>query len=146
LGLGSGAIRQASLEIALAGATGMSGGATATIPGIFFKLWGNQFGDSVLSEKQQADEKVGDVDCYVFTNGSKGPTRTLWIGKQDLLIHQVQTVRSAEATRTVLAEAAKRNPEMSALLHRFEPQDSTSTETHGNIVVNQQFSNGDFVP
>jgi outer membrane lipoprotein-sorting protein len=147
LELGNGAIRQASQAMALAGATGISGGAAATIPGIFFKLnWGNQFGDSVLSEKQQADEKVGDVDCYVFTNGSKGPTRTLWIGRQDFLIHQVRTVTSAEAMKTALAEAAKRNPEMSALLHRFEPQDRTSTETHGNIVVNQQFSNGDFIP
>ena len=133
--------------MALAGATGISGGAADTIPGIFFKLnWGNQFGDSVWSEKQQADEKVGDVDCYVFTSDSKGPTKTLWIGKQDFLIHQVRTVTSAEAMKTVLAEAEKRNPEMSALLHRFEPQDNTSTETHGNIVVNQPFSNGDFVP
>jgi outer membrane lipoprotein-sorting protein len=147
LELGSGAIRQVGLEMALAGATGISGGAADTIPGIFFKLnWGNQFGDSVLSEKQQADEKVGDVDCYVFTSDSKGPTRTLWIGRQDFLIHQVRTVTSAEAMKTVLAEAAKRNPEKSALLHTFEPQDSTSTETHGNIVVNQQFSNGDFIP
>jgi outer membrane lipoprotein-sorting protein len=147
LELGSGAIRQASQAMALAGATGISGGAAATIPGIFFKLnWGNQFGDSVLSEKQQADEKVGDVDCYVFTSDSKGPTRTLWIGRQDFLIHQVRTVTSAEAMKTVLAEAAKRNPEMSDLLHRFEPQDRTSTETHGNIMVNQQFSNEDFVP
>jgi outer membrane lipoprotein-sorting protein len=147
LELGSGAISQVSLEMALAGATGISGGAAATIPGIFFKLnWGNQFGDSVWSEKQQADEKVGDVDCYVFTSDSKGPTRTLWIGKQDFLIHQVRTVTSAEAMKTVLAEAEKRNPEKSALLHRFEPQDSIATETHGNIVVNQQFSNRDFVP
>ena len=147
LELGSGAIRQVGLEMALAGATGISGGAADTIPGIFFKLnWGNQFGDSVSSEKQQTDEKVGDVDCYVFTSDSKGPTRTLWIGRQDFLIHQVRTVTSAEAMKTVLAEAAKRNPEMSALLHRFEPQDITSTETHGNIVVNQQFSNEDFVP
>jgi outer membrane lipoprotein-sorting protein len=147
LELGSGAIRQVSLEMALAGATGISGGAAATIPGMFFKLdWGNQFGDSVWSEKQQADEKVGDVDCYVFANDSRGPTRTLWIGKQDFLIHQVRTVTSAEAMKTVLAEAEKRNPEKSALLHRFEPQDSTSTETHGNIIVNLQFSNRDFVP
>jgi outer membrane lipoprotein-sorting protein len=147
LRMGSGAKKQASQELALASATGISGGAAATIPGTFFKMnWGDQLGGSVLSEKQLPDQKVGDVDCYVLTSDSKGRTRTLWIGKQDFLIHQVRTVTSAEAMNTVLAEAAKRNPEMSARMQTSKLQGSTSTETHGNIVVDQPFSNKDFVP
>lgn len=145
LEMGSGAQKLGSQEMALSSATGISGGAAATIPGTFFKMnWGNQLGGSTLSEKRQADEKVGDVDCYVFTSELKGRTKTLWIGKLDSLIHQVRTVTSAEAMKAVLAEAAKRNPEIAARRQKSEPQGSTSTETHVNIVVNKKFSPADF--
>jgi len=147
LRVGSGAKKQASQELALASATGISGGASATIPGTFFTLnWGDQLGGSALSEKQQPDEKAGDVDCYVFTGNSKGWTKTLWIGKQDFLVHQLRTVTSAEAMKTALADAVRRNPAMSDRLQTSEFQGSTSTETHVNIVVNHAFSNKDFVP
>jgi RNA polymerase sigma factor (sigma-70 family) len=145
LEMGGVAQKQASQEMALAGATGISGSAAATIPGTFFKMnWGNQLGGSTLTEKRQADEKVGDVDCYVFASELKGRTKTLWIGKQDFLIHQVRTVTSVEAMKAVLADAAKRNPSIAARLQKSEPQGSTSTETHANIVVNQKFSPADF--
>jgi outer membrane lipoprotein-sorting protein len=147
LRMGSGAQKQASRELAIASATGISGGAVATIPGTFFKLkWGDQLGGSVLSQKRQPAQKVGKVHCYVFTSESKGCTRTLWIGKRDFLIHQFRTVTSAEAMKTALAEAVRRTPEMSARLQTSELQGMTSTETHWNIVVNKQFSNKDFIP
>jgi hypothetical protein len=141
-----GAQKQSSQVNALSGATGISGGAAATIPGTFFKMnWGNQLGGSVSGEKWQADEKVGDVDCYVFTSELKGTVKTLWIGKQDFLIHQVRTVTSAEAMKAALAQAAKAlRPEMAARMPKIEPQGVTSTETHDNIVVNQKFSPADF--
>ena len=87
---------------------------------------------------------MGDVDCYVFTNDSKGWTRTLWIGKQDFLIHQVRTVTSAEAMKAAMAEAAKRNPEIAARMPKIEYSGNTSTETHEHIVVNPKFSPADF--
>jgi outer membrane lipoprotein-sorting protein len=137
--------KQAERESALGGATGISGSAAATIPGTFFKMnWGNQLGGLVSNEKRQADEKVGDVDCYVFSSELKGRTKTLWIGKQDFLIHQVRNVTSVEAMKAALAEAAKHNPGMPARLQKIEPQGVTSTETHENIVVNQKFSPADF--
>ena len=49
-----------------------------------------------------------------------------------------------EAMKEILAEAAKRNPEIDARLSKMKITDSTSTETHENIVVNQKFSPGDF--
>jgi outer membrane lipoprotein-sorting protein len=147
LRMGSGAEKQASQEMALASATGISGGAAATIPGTFFKMnWGNQLGGLVSSEKQQPDQKVGDVDCYVLTSDSNGRTRTLWIGKQDFLIHKVRNVTSAEAMKTVRAEAAKRQPEGAAGLPEFKSQGITSTETHENILVDQKIVDKDFVP
>jgi len=145
LEMGGVAQKQSDKESALAGATGISGSAAATVPGTFFKMnWGNQLGGSVAGEKRQTDEKVGDVDCYVFTSELKGRTKTLWIGKQDFLIHQVQTITSAEAMKATLDEAAKRHPEISARLPKTESQGITSTETHTNIVVNKKFSPADF--
>ena len=137
--------KQSDKNSALAGATGISGGAAATVPGTFFKMnWGNQLGGPVAEKKRQADEKVGDVDCYVFNSELKGSTRIMWIGKQDFLIHQVRTVTSAAAMKAMMADAAKRNPEIAARMPKREYTDSTSTETHEHIVVNQTFSPSDF--
>jgi outer membrane lipoprotein-sorting protein len=137
--------REASQEMTLGGATGISGGATATIPGTFFQLgWGNQLGSLWSSNKQQPDEKVDAVDCYVFASQLKGTTRTLWIGKKDLLIHQLRDVTSAEAMKALVAEIAKRNPNAPGYQSNAEPRGLISTETHRNIVVNQPFAPADF--
>ncbi len=146
LDMGIGTQQQANQEMALASATGISGGAAATIPGTFFKLnWGDQLGLPVADEKQQAGEKVGDVDCYVFTSELKGRTRTLWIGRTDFLIHQVKTVTSAEALKTALAEAAKSHPEIATPPLVSALQGISSIETHANIILNQKSSPADFV-
>ncbi len=135
---GLGAQGQESRDIALAKATEISGGAAGTIPRTFFNMqWGDQLGGSGFGERRQTDEQVGGVDCYVLIKESQGRTKTLWIGKQDFLIHQIKTVTSAEAMQA----AAKWDPEIISDLHGF-----TSTETHTNIVVNKQFLRSDFVP
>lgn len=114
-----------SREIALAEAAAVSGGATATVPRLFFNLqWENELiDDLVFSMTRQADEKVKNISCYVFSRGAMGATNTLWIGKQDFLIHRARMV---------------------AIL-QFMPA-FTWTETHTNIVLNQNFSQSDFVP
>jgi outer membrane lipoprotein-sorting protein len=143
--LGQGPKKQTNQEMALASATGISGGAAATVPGTFFKAqWGNQLNGSERNDKQQADEKVGDIDCYVFSSTLTGRTSMIWIGKQDFLIHQVRTLTSAAAMKAGLAEAAKHNPSVAAHMPAFEPHDLTSTETHTNIVVNQKLTASDF--
>jgi outer membrane lipoprotein-sorting protein len=145
--LGNGATqKESNQQTALASATGVSGGAAATIPESFFKTnWGNPLGGAASGAKQQSDEKVGDVDCYVFANElKKGMTRTLWIGKQDLLIRQARTVTSADAIKAVMAETAKSHPEIAARMQQSGIQGITSTETHANIVVNPKLSAADF--
>jgi RNA polymerase sigma factor (sigma-70 family) len=144
LKMGNGAAHdEESRESALGGATGISGGAAATIPGTFFKMnWGNQLGGSIADKKQQPDEKVGNVDCYVFTSELKGTTTTLWIGKKDFLIHQMRHVTSAEAVKAAMEQAAK----VTGVSHKVAPQGITSIETHENISVNQKFSPSDFAP
>jgi RNA polymerase sigma factor (sigma-70 family) len=136
-----GAQNQGNRESALSSATGISGSAAATIPGTFFKMkWGNQLGAAASSETRRADEKVGEVVCYVLTSESKGRTRTLWIGKKDFLIHQVRTVTSAEAMKAALDQAAK----VTGVHPQITPQGITSTETHMNIVVNKTYLPADF--
>jgi outer membrane lipoprotein-sorting protein len=143
LDMGMGVQKQASQEGALSSATGISGNAAASIPGTFFKMnWGGQLKASAAGEKRQDDAKVGGVDCYVFTSESKGTTRTLWIGKEDLLIHQIRNVSTAEAVKTMLDDAAKRNPGVHLPPQQYDG--ITRTETHTNIVVNQKFSPADF--
>ena len=136
--------KRSSLELTLNGATGISGGVTATVPGTFFNMnWGNPLRWLASINKRQADEKVGEVDCYVYSCDLGGSTRTLWIGKRDFLIRQVRDVSSAQAASAALAESAKRHPEIAALRKpRFH--DFAKTETHTNIVVNQKYSATDF--
>jgi len=133
------------METVLENDLGFSLGATANIPGTFFKTpIGVNLGSSTLSEKRQADEKVENIDCYVFSSELKqGVTRTLWIGKNDFLIHQVRNVMSPEFSKNALAEAVKLNPGMMPT----SPQSSgsvISTETHMNILVNKKFLPVDF--
>ena len=143
--LGKGGQKQASQEMALAGATGISASASATIPGSFFKMnWGNQLGGLATDRKQQTGEKVGDVDCYVFSRDLNGASNTLWIGKKDFLIRQVRNVMSAEVVKANMEAAAKRNPGMA--LPRQKIEGISSTETHTNIVVNPTFTPPDFAP
>jgi hypothetical protein len=141
LEMGYGSQDEGSRDIALAQAAGPSEDAAVTIPWIFFNIqWGDQrdqFGDLEFSENRQTDEKVGNIDCYVFTQESQGQAKTLWIGKQDFLIHQLRTVTSTEAMSAV----AKWDPEIMSASHGF-----TSIETHTNIVMNKQFLRSDFVP
>ena len=147
LDMGAGPKKQQSLEMALSGATGISGGAAATIPSPFFNVnWGNRLGGMASQAKQQADEKVGDADCYVFTDESKGRTSTLWIGKTDFLIHQVRNVTSGAAMQALLDATAKRNPEATPTVPKVAPQGVTSTETHTNIVLNPRIPPTDFGP
>jgi RNA polymerase sigma factor (sigma-70 family) len=139
-------VKYQDMQSTLAAASGISASATATIPGTFFKLnWGNQLGGSAASEKRQADERVGDVDCYVFTSDLKGRTKTIWIGKQNFLIHQVRIVTSAADLKAMMTEEAKRHPQIAASMSKTEYTEVISTETHENISVDQNFSSADFV-
>ncbi|MDR3378546.1 MAG: hypothetical protein P4M10_07660 [Verrucomicrobiae bacterium] len=116
---------QGDRKLALAHASASSGGVTRTVPQVFFNLqWEDEpIDDLEFSLTRQADEKVENVSCYVFARGAMGTTNTLWIGKQDFLIHQARMVVNMES--------------MPAF---------TATETHTNIVQNQSFSRSDFVP
>jgi RNA polymerase sigma factor (sigma-70 family) len=96
--------RYKDMETVLASATGVSGQASATIPGTFFKQnWGDVLHPKDATLQRQEDQAVHGIDCYVISS-STGPTTspdgstiqkvttTLWIGRRDFLIHQTQLV------------------------------------------------------
>jgi hypothetical protein len=146
LGMGQGAKKQNNQEMALAGATGISGDATGEIPAAFFNTkWANPFCCLANSLKEQVDEKIGEVDCYVFTSESNGRTRTIWIGKQDFLIRQIREIMTAAANKAMMEQIAKIDPP-DPDDPKIELTGSTTFETHSNIVVNQKFDEADFVP
>ena len=146
LNVGYGPRNQPVRDIALAEASAYSGGATATIPVTFFNLQPDDALDGLaLGENQQADEKLGDVDCYVFAKELLGQKSTLWIGKQDFLIHQFRTETGAEAMQVRLA-AAMVEPDLIDRLQKSGNLAFTSIETHTNIVLNKKFVPSDFVP
>ena len=136
---------ETNLATALGVAAGLSSGATASVPGAFFQLaWSNPLGVPVSNVKRMPDATVDSVDCFVLAHESQGTTTTLWIGKPDFFIHQVQRLTSAAVVKARLAEAAKQNPSLAATLPDAKP--IISTETHTHIVVNQNLTPADFNP
>jgi hypothetical protein len=177
------------MESVLSAASGVSGGASSTVPGTFFQQnWGDFLkvlasGRSQLV--QQKDEIISGVDCYVVSssmdsaelpNQGKLPdnagkigkrTTTLWIGKQDYLIHQAQTIvegasftlpAMSDATIKRMLEGQKKeatSENMAAMRKQLEAVNKKvqssieggkiiSTQAHENILVNQKFSPADF--
>ena len=101
-----------------------AGLASANVVDAFFNSGGNL--KTLASEKRtdverQKDGKIGSVDCYVIAENGKSFTITVWIGKQDFLLHQCQTEQAIIGPPT------------------------TVTETRENIVINQSFAKSDFI-
>jgi hypothetical protein len=177
------------METALAAATGISGQASAIIPETFFnKNWGGVLktlasGRTTLAKL--ADESIDGVDCYVLSssinpanlpNQGKLPdnagkmgktTTTLWIGRQDYLIHQSKTTLEGTTINlpvmsdaTIKAILDKSNqpatPEAIAAMRKAldsankQAQNSMAsgkfvfTQTHQNITVNPNLTAADF--
>lgn len=135
--------KNSTMEMGLSSAMGVSGGASGSIPGTFFKMYWRP-GAAMQSATRKPDEKIGDVDCYVLTQAKNGRTQTLWIAKEDFLVRQIETYTSAAVLKAMLEVEARKHPEMG--LPTSVAGDNKSVETHMNIKVNQQFSPTDFAP
>jgi hypothetical protein len=144
---GSDARKQPGQELALAGATGISGGAAASIPGTFFNLhWGGMLAGAA-EDTRLPDAKIDGTDCYVLTHGGDGRTNMLWIGKQDFLIHQIEKDISGTLMKRMMEEQAKSNPQIRASMEAAGEQlfqDTRIVESHRNIVVNTPVTAKDF--
>jgi hypothetical protein len=179
------------MQTALA-STAIMGNSAIAVPEIFFKL---TLGDPIsfivtgkTETQREKDGQIGGVDCYVISSvmdtakmrakgtlpdgmgkmGTATATRLFWIGKQDHLIHQIQTsldtasvaLNTAKLSdadiKTILerqnkpatpeAIAAMRNGLETAMKRAQSMMKGkmVTTETHENIVVNKKFSPADF--
>jgi hypothetical protein len=149
LEIGCGPQAQGNRRVSLTHAASNSKGAATSIPCVFFQMPGGALGnhsdDPSVSQTRLPDERLGAVDCYVLMREVQGQIKTLWIGKDDLLIHQIKTVTSAEAMRGMLTSAGA-GFEIIEAVQRSGSLAFTSIEIHTNIVVNRRFSRSDFVP
>jgi RNA polymerase sigma factor (sigma-70 family) len=169
-----------NMQFALGAAGGISASASSTIPPIFFKAgWGDLLGlagSGRFKTKNEGDEKVGEFNCLVVSytldsmklpnnqgNTGKNTTR-LWIGKQDYLIHKVQTIIeqahlpaikiSDIAVKNALAEknepatpaamVTKRTEMEAAMKQAMNSTKFVFTQTHENITLNPKLSASDF--
>jgi outer membrane lipoprotein-sorting protein len=100
--------KMSSDQIALSGATGISGGAAFTIPSLFlasFNVPSNHFA-RLQNPRIEKTEKIGDDDCYVISGPSKiSKNETFWISKSNYLIRKYS--RSLEPP-----EGGRQMPEM----------------------------------
>lgn len=96
-------------EVALGGATGVSGGAAFTIPSLFLSVWHEPCDpfSRIVAPVLEQSEMVGDDDCYVISGASAISTKeTYWISKASFLIRQYR--RSLEPP-----EGGLQTPELS---------------------------------
>lgn len=148
-------------EVALGGATGISGGAAHTIPSLFLKVFqGHVSPFSNMSDpKLQDSEQVGGEDCYVIAGGSKiSKEETFWISKKDFLIRKYErsfepppggikfpefTDQQLEASIKSMGqeateekkEAMRKMMKQAAETAQNSNLKGTATETHDNIAA-----------
>jgi hypothetical protein len=85
---------EGGMDMALATATGVSGGVAYTLPPVFFQRKTNELqglGNPVLLP----EEKIGDESCYVLSGELNGQKLILWITK-DYLLKQKRHVLGGE--------------------------------------------------
>jgi hypothetical protein len=82
------------MEMALASATGVSGGVASTLPPIFFQRQTNEL-QSLAHLTLQPEEKIGDDACYVVSGDLNGQKLILWITK-DYWLKQKKMVLGTE--------------------------------------------------
>ena len=98
--------------------------------------------NQIIGLDRLADDKIGKIECYVITGQTEsGQTETFWVGKDDLLIHQIRTEVSPAVMQSALDSATGDKVDMTA--HSYG---SSSIETYTNMVVDKRFTHQDFVP
>jgi outer membrane lipoprotein-sorting protein len=152
------------MSTAFSMATGISGGAAASIPPIFFDLSYNSLKGLDAAFGQDADIE-GDP-CYVITGKTKATGVTMWISRKSKLIRQIRndlitgqmkipdlTDEQAKSViesmgQTPTAEAIKRMKEqMNGMRAMMSPGTTwSSIQVQRKIVVNGALSKADFAP
>ena len=90
-----------SLELALAGATGVSGGSAHTIPAMFLpdKVSGLKLTE-ITGAKRAEDGKLDNVECYRIEGKFLDSPYTLWIDKKLYLVRRIDEQQTFDGFRT----------------------------------------------
>jgi hypothetical protein len=116
----------------------------STVPALFYNLnWGNILANMTYASAtelvRQKDEAVGGVDCYVLEQADRG--WTVMVGKQDFLIRRY---------RLFIPKTAVTNARTTLSITNTNSQpahaDITFTQTHENVIVNEDLKREDFIP
>ena len=154
-------------DMALGGATGISGGAANTVPSMFYP---SEIGTSTnpLKTLQSAarweDEKVDGEDCYVVEGWLGGMAQMrYWFRKEDHLIKQRRQILGGDQQMPAMTDGALRES-LKAMNQEATPEKITEmrkqmegamavaskmkghmTETHSDIKVNQPLKSTDLI-
>jgi len=92
-------------DMALASATGISDGAAFTVPSLFLAAFKNQpsLSSKLKNAKLEADEKVGEEDCYVVSGATAASKKEVyWISKsKHLIVKRMRSLESPEGGRAM---------------------------------------------
>jgi hypothetical protein len=152
--------KMGSRELALASATGVSGGVAGTLPAIFFQDQAsplNFFKHATRGE----DKTVDGEECYALNGNALGMKVTLWVTKGAFLIKQKQTVLAGASEVPEPSEAAmeeglskmgnltpEQKAQAKAAMKNMKPMlaqmKGTVTETYRNIETNPPLKKEDF--
>jgi hypothetical protein len=82
--------KEDSLDLAIAGATGISGGSAHTIPALLLpeEIIGRKL-TKIEEIRRLPDAKLGKVKCYCIYGKFVGVSTTLWIDKKTFLVRQI---------------------------------------------------------
>jgi beta-lactamase regulating signal transducer with metallopeptidase domain/protocatechuate 3,4-dioxygenase beta subunit len=141
-------------RMALASATGVSGGAANTIPSLFFAQPANIL-HQLNEVRQEGEEAIDGDQCYIIAGKMANMTMKYWISKDTLLIRQRQQILGDKLEIPELSdEDIKKSLELAGeqatdgAIRKFKDRirlsrimaskmKGTITEIHRNIVINQ---------
>lgn len=156
-------LEQKDRMMALAAATGVSGGAAHTIPSLFYSME-NEILQSLQDIQTLDDEIVDDINCYVLSGMLMNQTMTLWIDQERFLVlkrkqiignnNMMENMTDDDIKKGLEATNQEATPEniknfkeqMKSMSSMMSKMTGEIVETHTDIQVNPALEDGDFEP
>lgn len=157
-------MEQKDRVMALAAATGVSGGAAHTIPALFYDMQ-NEILRSLQNKKLLDDDTVDGKACYVISGNLMNQAMTVWIDKEQYLVlkrkqvigdngnmmanmsdEEIKEGLKAVNQETTPENIAKFKEQMKGVSSMMSKMKGEIVETHSDIQVNPELNVDDFVP
>lgn len=93
--------KEASLDLALAGATGVSSGSAHTVPALLIpnEVSGRRL-TGITEAKRIEDTKLDKVDCFRIQGPYAGSPVTIWVEKETFLVRRIDSQKTFDDFRT----------------------------------------------